>query len=67
MLAVMNDEFSHKFEEAQLEEILQRLKESFGTPDDVERYRVSYAIYNVRMHDRASVTNHVLYMIEMIK
>ena len=40
MLVAMNDEFNRKFEEAQPEEILQKLKESFGTPDDVERYRV---------------------------
>ena len=63
----MNDEFSRKFVEAQLEDILQKLKESFRTPDDVERYRVSSAIFNVRMHDGTSVTNHVLYMIEMIE
>ena len=43
------------------------LKESFGTLDDVERYRVSSAIFNMRMHDGTSVTDHVLYMIEMIE
>ena len=63
----MNDEFSRKFEEAQPKQILQMLKESFGTPDDVERYRVSSAIFNARMRDGTSVTDHVLYMIEMIK
>ena len=36
MRASMNDEFSQKFEEAQLEKILQVLRDSFDTPDDVE-------------------------------
>ena len=67
MLATMNDEFSHKFEEAQLDEILQKLKESFGMPNDVERYKVSYAIYNAKMPNGGSVTDHVLYMIEIIE
>ena len=67
MLAAMNDEFSHKFEEAQPNEILQKLKESFGMPDDVEWYKVSYAIYNAKMSNGSSVTDHVLYMIEMIE
>ena len=43
------------------------LKKSFGTSDDVERYRVSSAIFNARMRDGTSVTDHVLYMIEMIE
>ena len=67
ILASMNDEFSRKIEEAQLKEILQMLEESFEMPDDVERYKVSSAIFNTRMHVGASVTNHVLYMIEMIE
>ena len=67
MLAVMNDEFSKKFEKAQPEEILQMLKKSFRMPDDIERYRVSSAIFNEHMHDGTSVTDHVLYMIEMIE
>ena len=67
MLTSMNDEFSRKFEEAQSKQILQMLKESFGTPDDVERYRVSSAIFNARMCDETSITDHVLYMIEMIE
>ena len=67
MLAAMNDEFSRKFEESQPDKILQKLKESFGTPDDVERYRVSCAIYNAKMPNGGSVTDHVLYMIEMIE
>ena len=67
MLAAMNDEFSHKFEEAQLDEILQKLKESFGTLDIVEWYKVSCVIYNAKMPNGGSVTDRVLYMIEMIK
>ena len=43
------------------------LKESFGTLDDIERYRVSSAIFNARMHDGTSIIDHVLYMIEMIE
>ena len=35
--------------------------------DDVERYRVSSAIFNARIHDETSITDHVLYMIEMIE
>ena len=38
MRASMNDEFSWKFEEAQPEKMLQVLKDSFGTPDNIERY-----------------------------
>ena len=63
----MNDEFSHKFEEAQLEDTLQRLKKSFGTLDDVERYYISSAIYNTRMHEGAPITDHVMNMIELFK
>ena len=66
MLVAMNDEFSRKFEEAQPDDILQKLK-SFGTPDDVEWCKVSYAIYNARMSNGGSITDHVLYMIEMIE
>ena len=67
MLASMNDEFSRKFKEAQPEKKFQMLKESLRMPDDVERYRVSSAIFNMHMHDGTLVTDHVLYMIEMIK
>ena len=67
MLASMNDEFSRKFKKVQPEEILQKLKESFEMPDDVERYRVSSAIFNAKMYEGASVIDHVLYMIEMIE
>ena len=67
ILAVMNDELSRRFENAQPQEMLQMLNDSFGTPDDVERYKTSYAIFNARMRDGASVIDHVLYMIEMIE
>ena len=67
MLTAMNDEFSRKFEEAQLDEILQKLKESFGTSDDIEWYKVSCTIYNAKMPNDGLVTDHVLYMIEMIE
>ena len=43
------------------------MKESFGTLDDVERYRVSSTIFNARMHEGVSIIDHVLYMIEMIE
>ena len=66
MLAAMNDEFTHKFKEAKPDEILQKLKKSFDMLDDVERYKVSYAIYNAKMPNGGSVTDHVLYMIKMI-
>ena len=67
MLAVMNDEFSHRFKNALLQDMLQILNESFGTPDNIERHKTSCAIFNVRMREGASVTDHVLYMIEMIE
>ena len=35
--------------------------------DDVEWYGVSYAIYNTKVPDGGSVTDQVLYMIEMIE
>ena len=67
MLTAMNDEFSHRFEETQQDTILQKLKESFDTSDDVEQYRVSYAIYNAQMYEGALFTNHVLYMIKQFE
>ena len=53
MLAVMNDEFSHHFENAQPQDMLQILNESFGTSDDVERYKTNCAIFNTRMRKGA--------------
>ena len=67
MRASMNDEFSRKFEEAQPEKILQVLKDSFGTPNDIERHKTSCTIFNTRMREGASITDHVLYMIEQIE
>ena len=67
MWASMNNEFSRKFEEAQSEKILQVLRDFFGTLDDVERHKTSCTIFNTRMREGASVTDHVLYMIEQIK
>ena len=49
MLAAMNDEFNHKFEEAQSEKILKVLNDSFSTPNDIERHKTSCAIFNARM------------------
>ena len=43
------------------------LRESFDTPNDVERYKTSCRVFNTQMRKRASVTNHILYMIEQIK
>ena len=67
MLEELNDEFSHKIKEAQPDEILQKLKKYFDTLDDVEWYRLSCAIYNAKMPNDGSITDHVLYMIEMIE
>ena len=43
------------------------LNESFGMPDNVERHKMSYIIFNARMREETSVTNHVLYIIELIE
>ena len=43
------------------------LNEFFDTLDDVERYKTSCAIFNTRMKEEMSVTNHVLYIIELIE
>ena len=67
MLVAMNDEFSRRFENAQPQEMLQMLNDSFGTPNDVERHKTSCAIFNARIRDGASVTDHVLCVIEMIE
>ena len=67
MRAAMSDELSCIFEEAQPEEILQVLKESFGTPDDIEQHKSSCTVFNAQMGEGALVTNHVLYMIEQIR
>ena len=49
MRVAMNDELSQKFEDAQPEEIIQILIEFFGTPEDMERYKISCAVFNARM------------------
>ena len=67
MRASMNDEFSRKFEEAQPEKMLQVLRDSFGTPDDIERHKISCIIFNIQMRESASVTDHVLYIIKQIE
>ena len=45
MQTSMNDEFNRKFEEAQPEKMLQVLRDSFGTPDDVEWHKTSCIIF----------------------
>ncbi|XP_038976156.1 uncharacterized protein LOC120107073 [Phoenix dactylifera] len=67
MLAAMSDEFSRRFESAQPNEIIQVLNESFGVPDDDKRYSTSCCIFNAKLREGASVTDHVLYMIELIE
>ena len=67
MWAIMNNEFSHKFEEVQSENMLKMLNESFGTLNDIERYKTSCTIFNAWMREEVSVIDHVLYMIEQIE
>ena len=64
MQATMNNDFNWKFEEAQLEDMLKVLRESFGTPNDVEWHKTSCTIFNTWMREGASIINHILYMIE---
>ena len=45
----MNDELNHKFQDAQPEQMIQILNESFDTSKDAERHKTSYAVFNVRM------------------
>ena len=47
--------------------MLQVLDDAFSTPDDVERHKTSCAIYNTKIWDSASVTDHVLYMIKLME
>ena len=67
MREAMNDELSRKFEDAQPEEMIQILNESFSTPEDMERHKTSCAVFNTRMREGASVIDNVLYMIEQIE
>ena len=62
--AALNDELSRKFKDAQPEEMIQILNESFSIPKDTERYKTSCVVFNAHMQEGASVTDHVLYMIE---
>ena len=43
------------------------LNESFGTPNDIEKDKTNCAIFNARMRKGAPITDHVIYMIEMIE
>ena len=44
------------------------LKDSFGTPDNIGRHKTSSCIvFNARMREGVSVTDHVLYMIKQIE
>ena len=63
----MNNELRYKFEDAQLEEIIQILNESFGTPEDAEGHKTSYTVFNAHMREETSVIDHVLYMIEQLE
>ena len=47
--------------------MLQVLEDAFGTPDDIERYKTSCVIFNAKIRDGASITDHVLYMIELME
>ena len=64
MRAVMNNKFSHKFEDVQSKDMIQILNESFSTSKDMKRYRLSCIVFNTHMQEGASATDHVLYMIE---
>ena len=59
----MNGKLSHKFEDAQPEEIIQMLNES----EDAEIHKTSCIEFNAHIREGASVTDHVLYMIEQIE
>ena len=63
----MNDKLSYKFEDAQQQEIIQMLNESFDIPKDAERHKTFCVVFNVRIWERTLVTDHVLYMIEQIE
>ena len=43
------------------------MNKSFDTPENVERHKTSYAMFNPYMQEGASVIDHVLYMIEQIE
>ena len=43
------------------------LNKSFGTPNDIEQHKTSCTIFNICIWEEASITDHVLYMIEQIE
>ena len=49
MKTTINDELSCKFDDAQSKEMIQLLNESFSISKDAERYKISYALFNIRM------------------
>ena len=49
MRVAMNNELSHKFKDAQSEEMIQLLNESFDTLEDAERHKTSRTMFNIRM------------------
>ena len=63
----MNDKLSHKFEDAQPEDMIQILNESFSTLEDVKRHKTLCIVFNICMQEGALVTDHVLYVIEQIE
>ena len=67
MRAAINDELSHKFVDAQLDEMIQILNESFDIFVNAERHKISYTMFNAHMQEGASIIDHVLYMIEQIE
>ena len=55
----MNDELSYKFEDAQSEQIIQILNESFDTPENVEKHKTSCVVLNARMREETLVIDHI--------
>ena len=49
MRTAMNDKLSHKFKDAQPEEMIQMLNEFFDTLEDTERRKTSCVVFNARM------------------
>ena len=47
--------------------MLKVLRDSLGTPDDVERHKTSCTIFNTRMRECASIIDHILYIIKQIE
>ena len=43
------------------------MNESFGTSEDAKRHKTSCIVFNARIREGASVTDHILYMIEQIE